>query len=50
MSDFRALDVDQYDEEALRPTDLVVDDQRSSQELLSIAQGKQNGVRSRLAR
>ncbi|SHO78041.1 Similar to S.cerevisiae protein ARC15 (Subunit of the ARP2/3 complex) [Malassezia sympodialis ATCC 42132] len=49
MSDFRHLDVDQYNEEALHPLELAPPDPRSAQELLQIAQAKQAGVRTRLA-
>ena len=50
MSDFRALDVDRWDEEPLTAADLAVEDPRSAQVLLQIAQQKQTGVRTRLAR
>ncbi|WFD23301.1 arp2/3 complex subunit [Malassezia equina] len=49
MSDFRHLNVDQYDEEALHPLELAPPDPRSAQELLQLAQAKQAGVRTRLA-
>lgn len=49
-SDFRALDVDQWDEEPLTAADLAIEDPRSAAELLQIAQQKQSGVRTRLAR
>ncbi|KAI3623165.1 arp2/3 complex subunit [Malassezia furfur] len=48
-SDFRALDVDQWDEEPLTAADLAIEDPRSAAELLQIAQQKQSGVRTRLA-
>lgn len=49
MSDFRHLDVDQYNEEALHPLELAPPDTRSAQELLQLAQAKQASVRTRLA-
>ncbi|WFD44558.1 arp2/3 complex subunit [Malassezia psittaci] len=49
MQDFRALDVDRWEEEALSAADLAVHDPRSAQELLQIAKGKQAGVRTKLA-
>lgn len=50
MSDFRHLNVDQYDEEALHLLELAPPDPRSAQELLQLAQAKQAAVRTRLAR
>lgn len=46
MADFRALDVDQYDEDALRAMEFVDTDPRTDAELVQIAQGKQARVRS----
>lgn len=50
MSDFRHLNVDQYDEEALYLADIVPEDPRSPQELAQIAQAKQGSARTRMAR
>ena len=50
MQDFRALDVDRWEEEALSAADLAVHDPRSAQELLQIAKAKQASVRTKLAR
>lgn len=48
--DFRGLDVDRWDEEPVTAADLAIEDPRSPQELVQIAQAKQQGVRARMAR
>ena len=47
--DFRKLDVDQYDDEVLRPQDLAAVDPRPAPELARAAQAKQTSVRSKVA-
>ena len=50
MSDsFRRLDVDQFDEDALRPEDIAAVDHKTPDVALSQAQQKQTAVRSRVA-
>ncbi|WFD30515.1 arp2/3 complex subunit [Malassezia sp. CBS 17886] len=49
MSDFRLLDVDQYDDEALTAADLDAQDPRSAQELQRTVQEHQTRVRACLA-
>lgn len=50
MSDsFRRLDVDQYDEDALRPEELVAVDPKSPDAAMAAAQQKQPTVRARVA-
>ncbi|WFD34599.1 arp2/3 complex subunit [Malassezia cuniculi] len=50
MSDsFRRLDVDQYDEDALRPEDIAEVDHKSPEQALSLAQQKQTAVRARVS-
>ena len=46
--DFRKLDVDQYDDEVLRPQDLAAVDPRPAPELARAAQAKQTSVRSKV--
>lgn len=47
--DFRKLDVDQYDDEVLRPQDLAAVDPRPASELVRAAQAKQTSVRGKVA-
>ena len=49
MSDFRHLDVDQYDDETLSAEELAPQDPRSAQELNQLAQAKQSDVRARIS-
>jgi len=49
-SDFRQMNVDQYDEDVLTAADLQPLDARSPQEMVHAAHAKQSGVRARLAR
>lgn len=50
MSDsFRRLDVDQFDEDALRPQDIAAVDHKTPDVALSKAQQKQTAVRSRVS-
>lgn len=49
MSEFRHLNVDQYDEEAFSAEELAPQDPRSDQELSQIAHAKQSDVRARLS-
>ncbi|WFD00496.1 arp2/3 complex subunit [Malassezia yamatoensis] len=49
MQDFRALDVDRWEEEALSFADLAVHHPKSAEELVQNAKAKQASVRSKLA-
>lgn len=49
MDAWRKLDVDQYDDDYLRPSDIAVQDPVSPEELLHQARSKQGGVRTKLA-
>lgn len=50
MDDFRAWNVDQYDEDALTLAELEPQDARSEHDLLQLAQAKQSRARAALAR
>ena len=49
MSEFRHLNVDQYDEEAFSAEELAPQDPRSDEELSQVAHAKQSDVRARLS-
>ena len=49
MSEFRHLNVDQYDEEAFSAEELAPRDPRSDEELSQVAHAKQSDVRARLS-
>lgn len=49
MSEFRHLNVDQYDEETFSAEELAPQDPRSDEELSQVAHAKQSDVRARLS-